>query len=444
MPSLKDQSGYNKVTASKVVKTNSVEELREILAYAAQNNLTVTAAGARHSMGGQSLPAQGHIAVELPQTSVAIHENGTYTVGAGTRWSSVTNALNAKGRSVKIMQSNNDFSVGGTLSVNAHGWPAPYGPFGTSVRKFTIMLADGSVAKCSRDENPELFSHVIGGYGLFGIVLNAQMESVPNCMLQFESGIVSGQGFADRFTKGIFDPIRTTLRMAYGRLSLSQGSFMQESTANFGHEIPAEFLPPPSSPGLAHQFARAVYDWQKGNDFGKAARWFVESRFGPSLQKPQTRNSVLHTPVSLFQNDNPLRTDILHEYFIPPERLGDFLGACRRIIPGAGPDLLNVTLRYLDADDISVMKFAPEPRIAAVMLFNQGISERDDAQMATMTRGLIDAALEYGGSYYLPYRLHAMQDQFESAYPMAADFFAKRKDYDPKGIFANELSRTYG
>jgi FAD/FMN-containing dehydrogenase len=55
-----------------------------------------------------------------------------------------------------VRQSNHDFSVGGTLSVNAHGWPVQFGPFGSTLQRFRIMLADGSVLTCSSTENAEL------------------------------------------------------------------------------------------------------------------------------------------------------------------------------------------------------------------------------------------------------------------------------------------------
>jgi hypothetical protein len=43
---------------------------------------------------------------------------------------------------------------------------------------------------------------------------------------------------------------------------------------------------------------------------------------------------------------------------VPPERLADFLAACRAIIPPSGQDLLNITLRYVDADASSVLTSA--------------------------------------------------------------------------------------
>ena len=50
---------------------------------------------------------------------------------AGARWQQVIARARPRGFSPAVMQSNNDFGVAATFSVNAHGWPVPYGPFGS-------------------------------------------------------------------------------------------------------------------------------------------------------------------------------------------------------------------------------------------------------------------------------------------------------------------------
>src|SRR5579872_279851 len=78
------------------------------------------------------------------------------------------------------MQGPNVFTVGGSISVNAHGWDMRHGPVAASVEWFSILLADGSVKRCSRTENPELFHLVLGGYGLFGVILNVGLHVTDN------------------------------------------------------------------------------------------------------------------------------------------------------------------------------------------------------------------------------------------------------------------------
>ena len=156
-----------------------------------------------------------------------------------------------------------------------------------------------------------------------------------------------------------------------------------------------------------------------------------------------TRNSLMNEPVVTLDDRDPFRTDILHEYFVPPARFGAFVAACRDVIPASFQQLLNITLRYVDADRDSVLAYAPEPRIAAVMLFSQEKTVRGEADMARMTHALIERVLDLGGTYYLPYRPHASLDQLTRAYPRATAFVAKKRVVDPGLLFRNQLWDGY-
>jgi hypothetical protein len=113
------------------------------------------------------------------------------------------------------------------------------------------------------------------------------------------------------------------------------------------------------------------------------------------------------------------------------------------VIPGSYQQLLNITLRYVDADRDSVLAYAPEPRLAAVLLFSQEKTARGEADMARMTHALIERVLDLGGTYYLPYRPHASLDQLRRGYPRAAEFATKKRQFDPRLLFRNQLWDGY-
>ena len=94
----------------------------------------------------------------------------TVTVRSGTRWRELQQVLDQHGLAVKIMQTYNTFTVGGALSVNAHGRYIGQGPLVRSVREITMVLADGSVVTASPTKNPDLFYGAIGGYGALGVI----------------------------------------------------------------------------------------------------------------------------------------------------------------------------------------------------------------------------------------------------------------------------------
>jgi FAD/FMN-containing dehydrogenase len=203
-------------------------------------------------------------------------------------------------------------------------------------------------------------------------------------------------------------------------------------------------LPPPKKSSAYAFVSREIFRRQIGSERGKRARWMAETRLMPRIgQVALTRNTLLNEPVAALADRDLSRTDILHEYFVAPDRLNGFLAACREIIPSHRQDLLNVTLRYVGADSSSVLAYAPESRIAAVMLFVQKRTAEADADMRAMTVKLIDRVLALGGSYYLPYRLHATREQMRIAYPRLDAFVAAKRRYDPQLRFRNALWDGY-
>ena len=126
-----------------------------------------------------------------------------------------------------------------------------------------------------------------------------------------------------------------------------------------------------------------------------------------------------------------------------PDRFAEFITACQEVIPASYQEFLNITLRYVDTDAESLLSYAPVPRIAAVMLFSQEMTQRAEADMARMTRNLIDRVTDIGGTYYLPYRLHAIPSQLLRAYPRAPDFAIAKRAIDPMARYSNNLWDTY-
>lgn len=445
---LNDISGLSRtpVASHRVLEVasqpNLVASLREELRVAGLDGQPIAVGAARHSMGGHSLPRNGRAITLRHDWLSADAAAGTYRVAAGARWADVIRQLDAIGFSPKVMQSNNDFGVASTFSVNAHGWPVPFGPFGSTVRQIRLLTAGGEHVTCSRSENAELFRLAMGGYGLFGIVTELEMEMVRNDRLEPSFHRMPAMDFAAAFVSALSgDP---AVRMAYGRLNVDRGGFFSQAMLiTYRPAGDQADIPPARGAGFVSRMSRHVFRAQLGNEVAKQLRWGVETRFAGTISAAATRNSLLNEPVVALDDGDPDRTDILHEYFVPPERFPVFIEACRNIIPASYQELLNVTLRYVAADRESVLSYAPEPRIAAVMLFSQEMTTRAEADMRRMTRALIDRVVAIGGTYYLPYRPHATVDQFVRAYPRSPEFAAAKRLHDPALSFRNNFWDAY-
>jgi FAD/FMN-containing dehydrogenase len=419
-------------------------QLQELLRRAKEQNLGVSIAGAKHSMGGHTICPEGIVIDILPFNRLELDVGRkVLRAGAGARWSEILPYLDARGYSVAIMQSNNDFSVGGSLSVNCHGWQCRRAPIAESVLSFRLLKADGTVVTCSRTENAELFSLVLGGYGLFGIILDAELLVVANERYHAQTEILDSSRYAARFDK----KVDASIGMAYGRLCIVPGAqFLKESILTVFRKAPCEAkdIPPLRELHYLH-LRREVFRAQIGSVPGKELRWKTEKKLGETAKsKFVSRNQLLNEAAGVYQEQNADRTDILHEYFLPAEKIEEFLIKARRIIPRHPVDLLNVTVRDLRADKDTFLRYADRDMFALVMLFNQPRTQAADETMRAFSSEMLDAVLDCGGRYYLPYRLHASPEQFRRAYPQAAEFFAKKRQHDPDGLFRNQFYLKYG
>ena len=150
----------------------------------------------------------------------------SYRVAAGVRWSEVIQALDPLGFLPRGHAVEPRLQRCRHLDVNAHGWPVPFGPFGSTVRAVRLMLADGTIVSCSRTDNADLFSLVVGGYGLLGIILDVEVEMVANVLLVPTFERVSAAEVGARLMTTVQD---AAVSMAYGRLSIAAKGFLEEA-----------------------------------------------------------------------------------------------------------------------------------------------------------------------------------------------------------------------
>lgn len=419
-------------------------QLGELVQRARREHLKISVSGARHSQGGHTLYPGGLAIDMLPFHGMSLDEkNALLTVGAGARWSQVVPFLDQRGFSVAIMQSNNDFSVGGSLSVNCHGWQPQSGPIVDSVESFRLLTADGTVANCSRTEHADLFALAIGGYGLFGIILDVRLRVVPNAFYRAASREVTIPAFAQAYETATRD--QPGIGMAYGRIGVAPGDFLRHAMlVVFKKEnvtTPARATLTRESPRLLE---RLVFRGSVGSDYGKTLCWWLQTWVGGAPLGQHSRNQILNTPTDWFADRETGSTEILHEYFVPPAELDRFIAGIRPVLLRRKPDLLNITVRKVCADRTTVLSYAPDERFGLVMYFHEKLGSAPDLAMRDFTREMIDVVLACHGTYYLPYRAHASVEQFQKGYPQARAFFASKQRDDPEDIFENRFFLNYG
>lgn len=106
-------------------------------------------------------------------------------------------------------------------------------------------------------------------------------------------------------------------------------------------------------------------------------------------------------------------------------------------------NVLNISIRHALPDHESYLSWARTEVFSFVIYYKQGVTTADKTNVKKWTSKLIDAALEEGGTYYLPYQIIASNRQFLKAYPKAKEFFKLKSKVDPKYKFRNKLFDQY-
>lgn len=453
---INDASCLNKTNVYGIAQIRTEDDVAKALAFARENNLKITPAGERHSMGGQSFSAGGLVLDMRELNAVAVNEEAmTMVVGSGASWKEVQAILDPMGLAVKAMQSINLFTVGGTISVNAHGIEHEPGQIGPTIRSMRVMLADGSIENVTPGE--PLFSQVVGGYGLSAVILDVELDIVKNEVYAWKTDYIDYTEFSDFYDATIVD--NDEVELAYARLSIAPGSYLTETAVHRYVRPDFEATAKPLDDGSKVWIKRLIFNLSKTGGFGRWVRWTAEKHLEPGYHNCVTRNQAMSGTSeevcvasrnqkmnqSMQYLDTKIKdTNILNEYFIPQEHTVAFIDGLREIVDNTGVNLLNVTLRIVTKDELSAIPYAKDDRIAYVLYFNQKLTEEDSKKLQAATVELIDLATSLDGTFYLPYQLYYSPEQLRAAYPEVDDFFAQKRVYDPDELFTNKWYEKYG
>jgi FAD/FMN-containing dehydrogenase len=451
-----DASHLNKTAIYGVVSVSNEDDARMALRFARESKLKISCAGQQHSMGGQTFTHGGLVLDFRNFNRISLDkEHKLVNVQSGVRWWQLQQLLDKQGLSVKSMQSINIFSIGGSLSVNGHGIdPAP-GQIAPTVRQMRVLLSTGEIVIASPTENADLFRHVLGGYGLFGIILDVDLAVVDNEMYARRAVYMDYKDFPVYYRANIEG--NDKIGLAFGRLSISPGSYLRETAVHVYDKTQFTGSLPPLEPGRLETLDRLIINFSKRGALGRWVRWtlekYVETRLHTCVTRNQvmsqkdvclvSRNEEMYDDMAYLQNRLP-DTDILQEYFVAYNRMPEFVDSLRTIVKKNKANLLNVTIRTVHQDDVTALPYAKEDMFAFVLYFNVGFDNRDNETLRKTTSDLIDATQQVGGTYYLPYQLLYSKQQLLKSYPEVDNFFVAKRKYDPTELFSNKFYEKYG
>ncbi|EQA51997.1 FAD-binding oxidoreductase [Leptospira kmetyi] len=435
-----DVTQINPIPVNRVVTPTTLDEIQDLVK---NHDGPISIGGGRFSMGGQ-IATEKALFIDTRGFDKILSfdpKAKLITVEPGITWRKLQEFIDPFDLSVQIKQTYSNFTVGGSLSVNAHGRYVGYGPMILSVRSIKLVLADGKSMNASPKENPELFYAAVGGYGAIGIITEVALQLTDNKKVK---RFVKKLPITE-YKKFFFENVRNNPKAQFHNGDIYPPAYENVNAVTWEETeepvtVPDKIVPIKESYWLEN----LIYFWLTELPYGKELRESVLDPLYYRKDRIVWRNYEASYDVQeLEPPTRKISTYVLQEYFVPVEKFDEFYPLMRNILRKHDANVMNISIRHSKADSGSLMAWGRTEVFSFVVYYKQRVYASAKNEVGVWTRELIDAVTSVGGAYYLPYQLHATVTQFHKAYPNANRFFALKRRLDPKYKFRNKLWDKY-
>src|SRR3569833_2916087 len=447
-------SALNRTLVSRIIEPRSAEDVSRAIKHARANGRSLAIAGGRHAMGGQQfLAAETLLDMRrMNRVRKLDDDRGLLDVEAGITWPDVIRGYLVRPYGVRSVwgirqkQTGADrLTIGGAVAANIHGRCLAAGPFIDDIESLEVVTSDGNRVTCNRTQRPELFRHVIGGFGLFGVVTAATLRLVPR--VQVERVVTMTE----------IDSLIDTLeaRIAEGYL---YGDFQfatdpaHESFLRTG--VLSCYRPTDSVRAIPQGQRRLTQaDWNRllelaHVDKRRAFEEFASFYLATSGQLYWSDTHQLNLYLESYHGALDQRlgrgvrgSEMITEIYVPRHRLAAFMDDVRKDFRANSVDFIYGTIRLIEKDTASALPWARDRYACVIFILHIDHLPRSIVDARACFTRLINKTLAHSGSYYLTYHRFARRDQVLACHPRITSFLTAKKHFDPRGVFQSDWYR---
>lgn len=444
-------SGLNRTAVSRVLEPRTVEDVVRIVQRIGSEGRSLAVAGGRHAMGGQQFLSEGTLLDmrRLNRVRSFDDQRGLLEVEAGIQWPDIIRAYLTRppGRQspwgIRQKQTGADrLTIGGAVAANIHGRGLNAPPFVGDLDSLEIVTAGGELVRCSRHQRPELFRHVVGGYGLFGVVTGATLRLTARQQVERVVELREIEGLIERLREFI------AAGALYGDFQFAtdpaKGSFLR--TGILSCYLPTGDVKP--IPPRQRRLSQA--DWNrlielahrdKTRAFDEFSAFYLATsgqRYWSDTHQLNLYLESYHAALDERLGCSTQGGEMITELYVPQAHLSAFMDDVRRDFLQHPADVIYGTIRLIERDTESALPWAREPY--ACVIFNLHVDHEVTAiaDAASAFVRLIDHAIAHQGSYFLTYHRYARPDQLFTCHPGLRGWLAKKRQIDPKGVFRSD------
>ncbi len=389
--------------------------------------------GLGRSYGDSSLPPPGvrKVAGSTRANRVLVFDEtaGVLRAEAGISLETIQRMVLPRGWTFPVLPGTQYVTLGGMVAADVHGKNHHvHGTLGRHVRSVRMLWADGGAVECSRDLHPDLFRATLGGMGLTGHLLEAEVQLLPipspwiwAKSRRFErlEDLIRGL----REAAGVWPYTVGWLDALAGGRKLGRGILLCGRWAEPG-EAPAE--PPQPKPRLGVPFH--LPGWVLNSVSMRLFNAMYYRRHPTRPRKAIAHPESFFHPLDMVRNWNRIygRRGFTQHQCVLPE--GDRPGATRRF--------LESLVSSHAGSFLCVIKDCGEEGEGLLSFPRPGISIAVDLPMRRHTQQIVDdlnrRVIAEGGRIYLAKDALTRRDHFAAMEPRLREFDAARRKWDPE------------
>ncbi len=372
------------------------------------------------------------------------NENGVLVCQAGASLEEIIEFLGPRGWFPLITPGTKFVTIGGAIANDIHGKAHHVdGSFIACVNWFTILLADGSIVKASREEYSDLFHANFGGLGLLGTILTVSINLRKISTTYFrqkavvarnlEEMLVAIDAADEEYTSSVawIDSLATGKHIGRGVLTMGNLATVAALPASLKANplkigtrpklnVPF-FLPGFALNTLTVRILNSIIHWKQksGNGFFHYDNFFY--------------------PLDAIMNWNRgygKRGFIQYQFVIPiADGHKNITNILKAIASSGCVPFLNVLKKFGKGQG-----FLSFPKEGYTFAIDFPITKN----LKAFTKKLDKMVLEAGGRIYLGKDAFLDEQTFKAMYPEFEEWLAIKKKYDPTNKYESDLSRRIG
>lgn len=446
----------NPTRVAEIHRVTNTGEIVSLVRSAAKREMKVAVCGARHAMGGQQFATDG-LLIDMTGMNQILEldaDKGVVTIQAGINWQQLIEGLKQiqsevpKEHTWVIAQKPtgaDDLTLGGSLSANVHGRGLTMKPLISDVEEFSLIDVDGNLKKINRTNDPDLFSLVIGGYGLFGIIVEIKLRLLRFCNLERCVSVVRSSELAEIFTMRIKEGhVYGDFQFAIDHEQenfLTEGIFSSYKVAEPGMTASVDGKKLSMDEWrellyLAHFNKKLAYEKYKSHYLASNGQIYASdthqlSTYLAGYHEDLDKN---HQHIG---NRGQRSSEVIGEHYVPLRALDEFLRSAATILREEQADIVYGTVRLISKDDESFLPWAKDDFACTIFNIHTVHDELGKEKTQNAFRRLIQLSLSLGGSFYLTYHCYALRKQIETCYPRFQKFLQMKMQYDSHEMFAS-------